>query len=53
MAAPIRMAAIDHAEQGEKIICNQFADGLNCDIGIRFRQILHVYFSQPLPHSHQ
>ncbi len=51
MAALIRMAAIDYAEQGEEIICDPFADGLNRDIGIRFRQILHVYFGQ-LPHSH-
>lgn len=52
MAAPIRMAARDHAGQGEEIICNRFADGLNRDTGIRFLQILHVYLGHQLPHLH-
>ena len=52
MGALIRMAAIDHAEQGEETICNPFADGLTRDTGIRFRQILYVYFGHSLPHLH-
>ena len=42
MGALIRMAAIDHAAQGEETICNPFADGLTRDYTLSLHDALPI-----------